>query len=162
MIAVRQFLLPALLLSALPSCAFHSTATEFNRRVGVDGYPVFYTTTTKAGAKLFIAVPFLGRMGIDGMVNDMTREIASRDGDRVRIVQGSTENYWYGFPPFTWIITPVVSTMNAEYRPSEAEMLEALVHQVRDEEGGLPPERVTEIAEERLAAWLEETGNAPR
>ena len=148
-------LLGSLLLS---SCAFHSTATEWNNRVGPEGYPVFYSSTTKVGSKLLVAVPFLGRLGIDGMVNDMTSEIAGRGGDRIRIVQGSSENYWYGFPPFTWFLTPVVSTLSAEYRPSVEDMQLALEQLVRDEDGALPPEQVTAIAAERLAVWLENTG----
>ena len=58
------------------------------------------------------------------MVDDLTANVAEIEGDRVRIVQGSSENYWYGFPPFTWIITPVVSTLTAEYQPSAAELAE--------------------------------------
>ena len=36
-------------------------------------------------------------------------------GDNVRVFQAATENYWYGFPPFTWIVTPVISTVAADY-----------------------------------------------
>lgn len=108
----------------LGACAFHSSATHWNGLDGADGEPVFYTATTKVGFQLFVAVPFIGNLGIDGLVDDMTEDIGKRGGDRVRIVQGSTENYWYGFPPFTWILTPVVSTLTAEYRPSDEELEE--------------------------------------
>ncbi len=154
-----RLLLAPILLS---SCAFHTTATEWNDRVGAEGYPVFYTSTTKVGTNLLVAVPFVGRLGIDGMVNDMTSEITSRGGDRVRIVQGASENYWYGFPPFTWFVTPVVSTLSAEYRPSHEDMQAALEQLVRDEDDELSPERVTELAAERMAAWFERTGNEPQ
>jgi len=35
----------------------------------------------------------------------------------VRIVEGTAESYFYGWPPFTWIVTPVLSTVSAEYTP---------------------------------------------
>ena len=141
----------ALLLTT--GCALHSTATEWNHRIGEDGKPVFYTSTTKVGARFLIVVPFLGRLGIDGLVNDMTAEIAAKDGDHVRIVQGSTENYWYGFPPLTWIVTPVVSTLTAEYQPSEDELIGALVELRRNEHPKADAEELHAMALEDLEAW---------
>jgi len=41
------------------------------------------------------------------MVDDLTESIAAEGGDRVRIIKGDSENYWDGFPPITWILTPV-------------------------------------------------------
>lgn len=113
-----------LLASAGPfsSCAMHSTATQWNGRVGSDGEPVFYASSTKVGMNLLVAVPFLGDLDLDGQVDSMTEDLAERGGDRVRIVQGSTETYWYGFPPVTWVLTPVVTTLTAEYRPSDDEI----------------------------------------
>lgn len=146
----------ALILAATSTgCAFHSTATEWNQRLGDDGDPVFYTTTTKVGAKLGIVLPFLGRLGIDGLVEEMTGSIAERGGDRVRIVQGSSENYWYGFPPVTWILTPVVSTIAAEYHPSENELLEAMVELEREADHNATEEQVQERAAQRASAWME-------
>jgi hypothetical protein len=130
------------------SCAFHSLATEWNHRVGPDGEPVFYAVTTQVGLRLLVVVPFLGRLGIDGQVQELTRDIAIRGGDRVRIVQGSTENYWYGFPPLTWVLTPVVTTLNAEYVPSESELRGALRRQGAKVLRGLPDDAARE-------AWID-------
>ncbi len=101
----------------LSGCAFHSTAKNWNGLMGADNEPAYYKKTTKVAFNLLIAVPFLGNVGIDGMVEELTAEIAELEGNNVRIVQGSSENYWYGFPPFTWIVTPVVTTVSAEYAP---------------------------------------------
>jgi hypothetical protein len=57
------------------------------------------------------------------MVDEVTAEIAKHDGDIVRIVQAGSENYWYGWSPFTWIITPVVAEIAVDFQPS-AESLE--------------------------------------
>lgn len=104
-----------LLLLLLPACTFHTTATEWNGRSGVNGKPVHMTSTTKVGLKLFVFLPFMGDMEVTGLVNDITKDVADKGGDKVRIFQAAQENYWYGFPPFTWIITPVISTVAADY-----------------------------------------------
>jgi uncharacterized lipoprotein YbaY len=75
------------------------------------------------GANLLIIIPFLGHLEIPGMVDELTEEIQEKGGDDVRIVQGNSENYWYGFSPFTWIVSPVVSTLAAEYHPSPEQFL---------------------------------------
>lgn len=50
------------------------------------------------------------------MVDDLTAEITPENGDRVRLIETDTEVFWYRFPPVTWIITPVVTTVTADYR----------------------------------------------
>ncbi len=110
------------LLALLPSqaCTFYSTATHWNGRVGPTGDPVYYVTLTKVGFNLLIVLPFLGHTDIDRMVRELTAHLDEEGGDIVRIVQGDTENYWFGWSPFTWIVTPVVATLAAEFQPSEA------------------------------------------
>ena len=113
-------LLALLALSLLQGCVFHSQATAWNGRVGVNGKPVNVTTTTKVGFKLGIVIPFLGNMEVPGLVDSLTANIKNANGDKVRIIQAAQENYWYGFPPFTWILTPVISTVTADFEiPSE-------------------------------------------
>lgn len=117
---MKQLVLPLAAVMLLTGCAFHSTAKDWSGLVGDDGEPAYYKTTTKVALKLLIVVPFLGDVSIDGLVEDLTADIQSENGNQVRIVQGDSENYWYGFPPFTWIVTPVVSTVAAEYTPDKA------------------------------------------
>ena len=99
-------------------CTFSSTAKNWNGLKGTDDKPTYYMTTTKVGMNLLIVVPFLGDMGIAGLTRDLTAEIKETGGNDVRIVQGSSESYFYGWPPFTWVITPVVSTVSAQYEPN--------------------------------------------
>jgi hypothetical protein len=101
--------------SVTSGCSFFSTATQWNGRVGPDGRPVQVKTATKVGLQALIVLPLLGDMAINGLVHDMTAAIKTENGDKVRVIQAGSENYWYGFPPFTWIVTPVISTVAAEY-----------------------------------------------
>lgn len=110
------------LASMASSCTFHSTAREWHGRVGGNGNPVYVKSTTNVGFNLGIIIPLFGSTEISSMVGDMTQEIANEDGDRVRIIESSAENYWYGFPPFTWVITPVLTTVTADYEPTAAQL----------------------------------------
>lgn len=102
----------------LNGCAFHSTSKNWNGLKGADGHPTYYKETSKLAVNLLIAIPLVGNVAIDGMMEDLTEDIAREKGDYVRVVQGDSENYWYGFPPITWVVTPVITTVSAEYRPN--------------------------------------------
>ena len=102
---------------AVSGCAFHDSAKNWSGLNGSDDKPTYYMTATKVGLKLLIVVPFLGDMGISGLTRDLTKKIKEDGGNEVRIVQGDSEAYFYGWPPFTWVLTPVVSTVAAEYHP---------------------------------------------
>lgn len=115
-------LLATALLAA--GCSLHGTATRWNGRVGLDGDPVFVCSTTNIGVNLGIVLPLLGSTTMETMVDTTTGKIAENDGNRVRIIETTSENYWYGFPPFTWILTPVITTVSIEYVPSEKERQE--------------------------------------
>ena len=91
----------------------------------------------------------------------MTEKIAERGGDRVRIVQGGSENYWYGFPPVTWVLTPVVATIAAEYHPSEAELLEAMFDLERAEDHRATDEEIQARADARTKTWLDRRQKGP-
>ncbi len=115
---MKHLTILALLLVSSTACTFHSTAKRWNDRVGANGNPVYVKSTTNFGLNLGIILPLFGSTEIDSMVHDMTGEIADENGDRVRIIESAAENYWYGWPPFTWIITPVLTTVTADYEPS--------------------------------------------
>lgn len=112
------------------SCAFHSTATQWNDRVGPDGEPVFVKSSTSVGFNLLILLKIIGRTDMPGMIDEVTGEIAEENGNHVRMIESANENYWYGFPPFTWIVTPVLTTVTAEYRPSAEELAKARAENV--------------------------------
>ncbi|MEO0652497.1 MAG: hypothetical protein AAFZ65_17625 [Planctomycetota bacterium] len=154
-------LAPLLLAAAVTSgCAFHSTATQWHGRVGINGRPVLYASTTKVGTNVLIAVPFLGHLSIDGQIDTLTRTLLERGGDHIRIVQGETENYWYGFPPFTWFITPVVTTISAEFEPSESLLREVLRERIVEahEDDNLSADEIEVLVD----AELERFARGPR
>lgn len=120
----RTLLVTLVVALSLGSCASHTTARRWNGVTGADGEPTFYTTTKRPAIRLFVVIPFLGNPDVDGMVDDLTAYVASKGGDHVRLVQGDTENYWFAFPPLTWVLTPVVARVDAEWRPSPEHLAE--------------------------------------
>jgi hypothetical protein len=112
----RDLITIALALGA-SGCAFTTTARDWNGLHGVEGKPRYYASATKVGVKLLSVIPFLGDMGISGLTEHLTGDIREEGGNEVRIVQGTEESYFYGFPPFTWVVTPVISTVAMEYTP---------------------------------------------
>lgn len=145
-------LLPLLLL--LGSCAFHSTSTRFNGRVGPNGKPVFVKSTSSVGLNLFIVLRLFGATDMGGILDEVTEDIAEEGGDRVRVIQSDSENYWYGFPPLTWIFTPVVTTVAAEYEPSPEDLAEALA-----EDGEAPAEDAEDAGEPGTGADVPADGD---
>ena len=117
---VRDFVLCSGILAS--GCSFHSVATHWNGRVGPDGHPVYVRNVTNIGINIAVVLPLLGKTTIDEMIDEATLAIAKQDSDHVRVIETSSENYWHGFPPFTWILTPVITTLGVEYRPSEKEL----------------------------------------
>lgn len=122
-------------------CAYHSTSKNWNGLMGADGKPTYYKETSKIAVNLFVGIPLFGNVSIDGMMEDLTGAIAEENGDHVRIVQGGNENYWYGFPPFTWILTPVITTVSAEYTPhtESYEKDQEEIRNTRENGSGLNP-----------------------
>jgi len=90
--------------------------------MGPDGVPVFVKATTNVGLNVLIGVPLLGKTSIDTMLDETTAQIETAGSDRVRVIETASENYWHGFPPFTWILTPVITNVSVEYRPSATEI----------------------------------------
>ena len=131
----RVLVLLALLLSC--SCTLHSTATDWSGLVGSNGYPIFVKSSTNIGINLGVVIPVLGHTTMISMVGEVAEEIADEHGNRVRVIESSVENYWYGVPPLTWFLTPVLTTVTMEYEPGIEELNKLL-----EDEGDLPPQRV--------------------
>lgn len=139
MIYLRACCLLVAALAVMPACSFYSSAVHWNGRVGPDGHPVFVRTSTNLGVNLMVVLPVFGRTSIDEMIDDMTAEIAKKDGDNVRVFESARENYWYGFAPVTWFLTPVITDVSVEYRPSAAEIAEWKARDVRKKSNARRP-----------------------
>ena len=103
-------------------CTMTSTSKQWNGRVGPNGKPVYVKSHTNVGMNVAIFIPVFGATALPKEINILTKDIAAENGDVVRMIETSSENYWYGWPPFTWVLTPVITKVTADYEPS-AEVL---------------------------------------
>lgn len=103
---------------ALTGCTTSSTARNWNSRVGPDGKPVYIKSHTTVGLNVGIIIPVLGATTLPKQIDRLTKEIEAENGNVVRMIETSRENYWYGYPPFTWVLTPVITTVTGDYEPS--------------------------------------------
>lgn len=148
--------LAPLALPLLAGCSFHSSATHWNGVVGQDGNPIFVKSTMNLAMNLLVVVPIIGRTTIDEMMDESTAVIAERGSNYVRVIETSNENYWYGFPPLTWIITPVITTVNVEYRPSKQEIAEAMAADANF------ANRMERLKQQEEAGWVPEGGRVEK
>jgi hypothetical protein len=110
--------LAAALLPFLAGCTFHSTAVQWNGRLGPDGKPVHVLTTTKYGLNLVVLLPFFGDTRTAQVVDEATARIAESGSDRLRVVETESANYWFALPPLSWFVSPVMGSVSIEYTPS--------------------------------------------
>jgi hypothetical protein len=115
---IRLRLAIVLAAGAASGCSFHSTATHWHSRVGIDGRPVYLITTTIYGINLLVMLPLVGDTSTDTVIEHATAEIAGLGNDHVRVVQTANANYWYAIPPLTWLVSPVMGSVSLEYVPS--------------------------------------------
>ena len=99
-------------------CTMTSTAKQWNGRVGPNSKPIYVKSHKTVGVNLLVFIPVLGATTMSKQIDGLTKEIETEKGDVVRMIETSSENYWYGWPPFTWVLTPVITTVTADYEPS--------------------------------------------
>ena len=99
-------------------CTLPSTSKNWNYRVGPNLKPVYVKSHTTVGFNLAIFIPLVGNTTLPKQIDKLTQEIQAENGNVVRMIETSRENYWYGWPPFTWVLTPVITTVTADYEPS--------------------------------------------
>ncbi|MEL6432084.1 MAG: hypothetical protein AAFU73_21910 [Planctomycetota bacterium] len=106
--------LPPLAALALSSCTLHSVATDFNGVDGVRGVPVEYQTTSTWALNGLFVFPLIGNASKATVIDEFTKEAAARGASRQRIVQTSSLTYWFIFPPLSFFIHPVNTTVEGD------------------------------------------------
>ena len=127
-------------------CTMTSTSKQWNGRVGYSGKPVYVKSHTNIGLNIGIFIPVLGATTLPKEINLLTKEVETENGNVVRMIQTTSENYWYGWPPFTWVLTPVIMTVTADYEPSHNVLAKDLSEEEKKKSGeqqkfGPPPDQ---------------------
>lgn len=108
---LRTALAAATLGALSSSCVMHSHATDWNGVDGVRGVPVELQTTTSWALHGLFVFPLIGDGGKAYVVDEFTKEAAARGAARTRITQTGGLTYWFIFPPLSFLIHPVQTTV---------------------------------------------------
>lgn len=82
-------------------------AQNYNGLTTPHGNATYLSTSKYALHFLFGVFPFLGDATITQTVADFTSAAKEEGASQVRIVQSNKNNWWFIFPPFTFLLTPV-------------------------------------------------------
>jgi len=101
----------------LSACSRTRTATNFNGLSTPDGKPIAHLSTSNLAIHLLASQPLVGNATLQATVDDFTRAAAGKNAGNVRIVQSKVTAWWFIFPPFSFVLTPVSSNVAGDVLP---------------------------------------------
>ena len=111
---MHKKLLALALACSASSCVTHSHITDWSGVDGVRGEPVEFQVTTTYALHFLYIFGLWGDASKKRSVEEFTAEASERGATRARLVETSSETYWYLLLPFTWFLHPVVTTVAGE------------------------------------------------
>lgn len=93
------------------ACSTTRQAANFNGLATPDGMPIAHLSTSNLALHLFGTMPLAGDASLTGTIAEFTRIARMKQATKVRIVQSSVVSWWFIYPPFSFILTPVSSNV---------------------------------------------------
>ncbi|MDF1798978.1 MAG: hypothetical protein P1V81_07370 [Planctomycetota bacterium] len=107
--------LATLLGLACASCTTtHTHSVDYSGVPGLRGEPVEFQSTTRYALHLLFIFGVIGDASQDATVAAFTEEASGRGAKRIQLTQLESSTYWYIFPPFSFFIHPVSTTVYGE------------------------------------------------
>ncbi|MEE9346071.1 MAG: hypothetical protein V3U88_10745 [Methylococcales bacterium] len=91
----------------MSGCAITNHARDFSGLTTPYGEASHLNTSKYALHILFGTYPLIGDASIEQTVADFTLAAKEDGASQVRIVQSDKMNWWFIFPPFSFLLTPV-------------------------------------------------------
>jgi hypothetical protein len=95
-------------------CTSVTKITDFKGLKTPDGEPIAYIHVSRVAVHLFDKVPIIGNGSIEKAFSRLALEANQVNAKEIRIVQSNRTSWWFSFPPFTLIFTPVTTNVAAE------------------------------------------------
>ena len=92
-------------------------AASFNGLSTPEGAAVAHLNTSNLALNLLFTQPLLGDASLAGTVSDFTNKAKEQRGSKVHIVQSDTTTWWWVFPPFSFVLTPVSGNVAGDVLP---------------------------------------------
>ena len=110
-----RLLIAVLGLTFLTACATsHTHSIAYNGVPGIRGETVEFQSTTRYALHFLFIFGIFGDAGQSPTVEAFTEEASSRGAKRIQITQYESDTYWYIFPPLSFLIHPVATTVYGE------------------------------------------------
>lgn len=93
------------------ACSSTRQAANFNGLTTPGGKPLAHLYTSNMGLHLFGKTPLIGDATLTRTVADFTAVAKMKRAGKVRIVQSSIRSWWFVYPPFSFVLTPVTSNV---------------------------------------------------
>lgn len=106
-----------LVMGVAAGCSISSRATDFSGLKNINGDKVNHIHTRNWAVNLFIANPLWGDATLQNTVKDFTAEAKKAGATKVSIADSSEKVFWWALPPFTLILTPVVTSVSGDAIP---------------------------------------------
>ena len=98
----------------MTGCTLHSRADEMHGVMGIRGEPVEYQITTNVALNGLFVFDLIGDASKTATVDLFMEEANNRGASRARITQTDSFTYWFIFPPISFFIHPVVTTVEGD------------------------------------------------
>lgn len=103
-----------LLLALTAGCITHSRATDTSGVTDIRGEPFEYQMTSSYSLRFLFLFDLFGTGSTPDVVEEFAAEAQRRGSTRMRITQTSSTTYWYVFPPLSFFIHPVVTSVEGD------------------------------------------------
>ena len=95
----------------LSGCSFHTHANRLNGIPGANGEPVEYQQTSTWALHGLWIFPLIEDATLENVVHEFSLEARKRGATRINIEETSSFTYWFVFPPFSFLVHPVNTTV---------------------------------------------------
>lgn len=95
----------------LAACSSTRQAMNFNGLATPEGKPIAHLSTSNLAIHLVGTMPLFGDASLTGTVAEFTRIAKMKNASKERIVQSSVTTWWFVYPPFSFVLTPVSSNV---------------------------------------------------
>jgi len=109
---MRTLILITICMFGLSACTFTETAGKNHAMTGDKAH----LNTTGIGLKFLFTSPIAGTPTIDGAVNGLAEDAKKTGANNIEIVQSSSTNLWWIFPPFSIILNPIITNVAADVK----------------------------------------------
>lgn len=97
-------------ITSLGACNTTATSKKFNGTTTPDGGARVYQLTTNYAIHLgFGYYPVAGNASVEASVDAFTKDARKNGGTKTAITNMDLDTLWYIFPPFSFVITPVIT-----------------------------------------------------